>query len=538
MTPLLLALFADHDSPEALLAKLCSILITNRKSLSAAERDLVHAASHHTVPTWTVDEIRADITAGHDPLGDVFCTIRTPETRRSQGQFYTPPAIVDAMVGWALPQNPARVIDAGSGSGRYALAVRRAGFTGELIAVDPDPLAALMTRAHLSVAGFTGDVRCVSFLDHHPARISGVTAFVGNPPYLRHHNLGPAVKAWAKQAGARQSVPVSGLAGLHALFFLAVAEQAQAGDVCTFITSSEWMDAKYGQLVRELLAGPLGLVRLDVVDPAALTFDDATTTAAVSSLLVGHTRGPRIRHVTTPAGLHTLAGGAIVPRARLGQRTRWSTVLEKDRAIVSGMVPLGTHVKVSRGIATGNNGFFALTPAAAQAAGLTEHARPLVSKAQEVIDTLPLGRLSASGLRKVLLELPDARTDIATQDWVTHGEADNIHEGYINRSRSVWYQITVPEPPDALATYMARQAPVFALNVDGALNLNTVHGLRRRETFPAELVPVLVDWLNAHRDTLEGGRTYAGGLRKIEPKDMETLIVPDVAELIAWRDGQ
>ena len=129
---------------------------------------------------------------------------------------------------------------------------------------------------------------------------------------------------------------------------------------------------------------------------------------------------------------------------------------------------------------------------------------------------------------------PDRETTPAVEAYVSRAEADGVHLGYINASRGVWYRLTVPEPPDALATCMARQATKFALNPDGALNLNTVHGLRRRHAFPVELVPVLVDWLNAHRDELVGGRTYAGGLRKVEPKEMEGYLVPDIDGLRAW----
>ena len=134
----------------------------------------------------------------------------------------------------------------------------------------------------------------------------------------------------------------------------------------------------------------------------------------------------------------------------------------------------------------------------------------------------------------MLLGLPDRGTAPAVEAYVTGAEDHDVHLGYINASRGVWYRLTVPEPPDALATCMARQATKFAMNPDGAANLNTVHGLRRRHTFPAELVPVLVDWLNAHRDELVGGRTYAGGLRKVEPKEMEGYLVPDITGLRTW----
>lgn len=533
MPHLLLPRFAAHRAPEDLLAVTAAAMLspTDHAALCGAERALLTRGVH--ADPATVAQLTGEIRSGADPLGDLFCAIRTPADRRDRGQFYTPSAIVTAMNDWALAHQPARVVDAGCGSGRYTVALRRAGFTGHLVAVDLDPLAALMTRATLAAAGLSAaDVRCGSFLELTLEPIDGVTAWIGNPPYLRHHNLPAEVKAWAKRAGSALDVPVSGLAGLHALFFLAVAEQAAAGDVGTFITSSEWMEARYGALVRQLLAGRLGLVRLDVVDPTALTFDDATTTAAVASFRVASAGAPHLRAVTTPAQLATLTGGRTAERAELAGCERWSALLTDPVKVPAGRVPLSTHMRVSRGLATGSNKFFSLTPVRAAELGLERWTRPLVARAEEILNAP--GVVTPEGLKKVLLVLPDRRATPEVEAYVSEAEAAGVHQGYINASRGVWYRLTTPDAPEALATCMARQATKFALNPDGALNLNTVHGLRRQPEFPADLVPVLIAWLNEHRDELVGGRTYAGGLRKVEPKEMEDYLVPDIAGLRAW----
>lgn len=43
----------------------------------------------------------------------------------------------------------------------------------------------------------------------------GTTAYLGNPPYLRHYDLPPKTKAWAQTAAALLGRSVSGLAGVH-----------------------------------------------------------------------------------------------------------------------------------------------------------------------------------------------------------------------------------------------------------------------------------------------------------------------------------
>ncbi len=85
---------------------------------SAAEERL--AAKAERVSEAVVVNLRGRIRAGEDPLGQAFCTLRPPAERRSRGATFTPPPIVDAMVQWAAERvAPRRIVDPGTGSGRY-----------------------------------------------------------------------------------------------------------------------------------------------------------------------------------------------------------------------------------------------------------------------------------------------------------------------------------------------------------------------------------------------------------------------------------
>ena len=94
------------------------------------------------------DIIRA-IAGGDDPLGDAFCRLRPAGTRRQQGAVYTPRPIVESMIAWAAREGtPSRVVDPGAGSGRFLFAAGRAFPVAQLLAVESDPLAALLLRAN------------------------------------------------------------------------------------------------------------------------------------------------------------------------------------------------------------------------------------------------------------------------------------------------------------------------------------------------------------------------------------------------------
>jgi hypothetical protein len=76
------------------------------------------------------DRFAARVNAGEDPLGDSYLASRPREERRSIGATFTPARIVNAMLQWALSESqmseaPARIIDPGAGTGRFAIAAAR-----------------------------------------------------------------------------------------------------------------------------------------------------------------------------------------------------------------------------------------------------------------------------------------------------------------------------------------------------------------------------------------------------------------------------
>jgi hypothetical protein len=79
---------------------------------------------------------------------------------------------------------------------------------------------------------------------------------------------------------------------------------------------------------------------------------------------------------------------------------------------------------------------------------------------------------------------------------------------------------------------MARKPPAFVRNLTEARHLNIAHGLYPRETLGTEVLDKLAKYLSGAVSLTEG-RTYAGGLTKFEPREMERLIVPSIELLSA-----
>jgi len=477
-------------------------------------------------------QLRDRIGAGEDPLGDAFGRLLTPRQRRPLGQTYTPAPIVAAMAGWAQDQavDVARIVDPGAGSGRYLLAAGRRFPGAELVGSEVDPLAALLARANLAAAGMGHRARVIAgdFRDLALPPAAGPTLYLGNPPYVRHHQIPAPWKRWLVETARARNLAASGLAGLHAHFFLAVAAQGSAGDLGAFITSAEWLDVNYGRLVRDLLLGDLGGISLHILAPGAAPFADATTTGAIACFrLGGRPSHIAVRRVASVAELGRLPAGDPIPRQRLAQAGRWSVLTKAVPKLPSGHVELGELFRVHRGAVTGANRVWVTHPD--QTALPPSLLYPAVTRARELFEAGE--RLRDTRSLRVVIGLP---VDLDVLDgpdrdlvlrFLAAAREQDVHRGYIASTRKAWWSVQLRDPAPILATYMARRPPAFVRNDAAARHINIAHGLYPRQ--PIE--PAVMDRLTAHLRatvTLAQGRTYAGGLTKFEPKEMEHLPIP------------
>jgi modification methylase xamI len=510
------------------IAATCLALGVDWRHLSPAEQAVLPDCP---VEPLDLQETRSLILEGEDPLGRAFCAARTAEERRSHGQTFTPAPIVRSMLEWARGRTvPARVVDPGCGSGRYVLAALSTFPSATGVAVDLDPYAALMTRAGAHVLGLESrlDVVVGDYRELSLPRIEGVTLFLGNPPYVRHHAIDGRWKTWLGETASKMGLSASGLAGLHVHFLLATALHAQVGDVGSFITSSEWLDTGYGRLVRDLLTGPLSASSIHVLNPKSPPFDDATVTGAIMCFEVG-ADSPNVRIQTAGSVdvLGDLSAGLPVPRQRLAGASRWSAVTRPAPRTPDGYVELGEIARVHRGAVTGANRVWVTSRDAVDLPG--DLLLPTVTRARELFAAGEC-LTTTDGLKAVIslpadLDVLDESDRERVDRFLREAERLGAADGYVARRRRAWWSVGLASPAPILATYMARRPPAFVRNSAGVRHINIAHGIYPSEPMSAPELDALAAYLRTSVSTASG-RTYAGGLTKFEPREMERLVVP------------
>ena len=435
--------------------------------------------------------------------------------------------MVDWAAGHAIPD---RVVDAGLGSGRFIVEAGRRFPRATLVGIELDPVPAILARANLAVLGLStraqvilGDYRNVQ-LDP----FLGRTLFIGNPPYVRHHLLEPRWKEWLTREAGRRGHSASQLAGLHVYFYLATVFKAKSGDFGTFITAAEWLDVNYGSLVRDLFLSDLGGSRILVIEPTALPFADAATTAAITSFEIGsHPMTVFLKRATSLDDLKSTGDGHEIRRERLEAEKRWSHLTRPARKGPPGYVELGELCRVHRGQVTGANKVWI---AGEHSVGLPPSVLlPSITKARELFRA---GRVlqDSTTLRRVI-DLPvdlDVFTEaerLAVDRFLARARKLGVEQGYVAKNRKAWWSVGLRDPAPILATYMARRPPAFVRNRANARHINIAHGLYPTGKMDDHILTRLVEYLST-AISLNDGRTYAGGLTKFEPREMERLLVP------------
>ncbi len=198
--------------------------------------------------------------------------------RKRLGAFYSPQALVEPMVAWAVHRADQEVLDPSCGDGVFlehaARRLRHLGATPEraaslLHAVDLNPEAAHVTRSRLSSAlGRPFDnVRMESFFSLTPPGTlfgppEGVDVVIGNPPYIRYQEFAGGARLEALERATDAGVQLSRLASSWAHFVVHALEFLRPGGRLALILPAELIHTTYAAPLRRHLRNSFEEVRV------------------------------------------------------------------------------------------------------------------------------------------------------------------------------------------------------------------------------------------------------------------------------------
>lgn len=489
--------------------------------------------------------------------------------RKSLGAFYSPLSLVAPMISWAVTRADEEVLDPSCGDGVFlehaARRLHQLGATPErtaslLHAVDLNPEAARVTRGRLSsVLGRSFEnVRVDSFFTLTPPGVlfgppAGVDAVVGNPPYIRYQEFAGGARLEALERATNAGVQLSRLASSWAHFVAHAMAFLRPGGRLALILPAELIHTTYAAPLRRHLRRVFK--EIHVVSFRQAVFPDVQA-EVVLLLAAGKDEGPGrlgLTEVETGEDLTdleaVLAGAEIfapeeepekwIPGYTAHPGTVTLDLLEEEGLLV----PLGEVGKANIGFVSGANEYFVVTPEEADRWGLPEASlRPALIRARQIpglqITSADVSQVRAQGER-CLLWLPQDRLVRAEKAYIRRGEELGYAERYKCRVRSPWYRVPGVTTPDAFLTYMSDVVPRLCLNRARAVSSNTLHNIRLPQV-PATLRKAFVTAFYNSATLLSCervGRSYGGGVLKLEPREADRILLPSVDLVSRHRDS-
>ncbi len=486
--------------------------------------------------------------------------------RKERGAFFTPPAIADYLARWAvLDQADARILDPTCGEAVFLLAAGRqlkdlnrdAGDIGEqLYGFDLHDSSLEWASRLLEAEGLDATLQQADFFtvptpDQLTSSMPWMDAVIGNPPFVRFQRHVGESRDRSKLAALEQGVRLSNLASSWAALLVHACGFLKPEGRLAMVLPAELLTVSYAEPIRAWLKRRFGQVHLVMFD--RLQFDDAIEKVVlVLAAGEGGCDAFSLYYLDDAGDLAQVRpmSNQAAPVLDSGKWTHLFLANKQRQLFIdvssNQFARLGTYGSPELGTVTGANSYFTMSEATRVEYGLTE-------RANQIVKVCPPGTKHLKGLAftpQTWAELRDAGERVwlfrpdpddrspGVLSYVADGERQGVELAYKCAIRSPWWRPPMVSPPDLFFTYMSHRYPRLITNTAKTTFVNSMHGLRLQPGVPPvarEALPLLafnsVTMLGAELF----GRSYGGGVLKMEPREAAMLPVPTPHALaLAW----
>ena len=473
--------------------------------------------------------------------------------RKERGAFFTPDAICSFIADWAIRSKDDSVLEPSCGEANFMLAAgerlkllnsKAPSPRNNIQGIEIHKPSADAAQQLLNNAGLNCDIRVASFFDIHPE--ATFDAVLGNPPYVRYQQFSGPARSKGLEVALAQGVRLNLLANAWAPFVVHASQFLKPDGRLGLVLPAELLSVKYASEVRQFLLRRFGSIKLvmfhELVFPEVL--EEVVLLLAEGT---GPSKGFEVYHAQDLTDLKPFNRGSwthFTPQ----NADKWTSALITSQAL-DAYQRFCSHTQIETlltwgesylGAVTGNNKYFTLT---------ARHADELGLKKADLLPISPPGSRHLRGLtftkrawtelthddaRSLLLYPQNDSLSEPTQRYLNSGVALGVDRAYKCQVRKPWWRVPLVPVPDLFLTYMDHFCPRLITNEAKVRHLNSLYGVRLnsdRRDLGRELLPLS----SLNTLTLLGsemlGRSYGGGILKLEPKEADQLPLPSI-ELI------
>ncbi len=478
----------------------------------------------------------------------------TPALRKARGAFFTPDGVTKHLAEWAIQSVDDTVLEPSAGEAAFLIAaVRRLRGLGAkdpvVHGVELHQASARVARELIAEAGGTAHIRVSDFFLTEPR--GNYTAVIGNPPFIRYQEFIGESRDRARFAAQAQGVALTGLASSWAAFVIHAAAHLRPGGRLGMVLPAELLSTNYAAPVRSFLLSRFESVELITFETQIFPDAEADTVLVKAAGWMGNPAGiATLRQTRDATTLDDLDAGSTWATTDLA--ARWTPLhlqnatLEATANLVGSntFIPLQELGDTTLGMVTGANKFFTLSPKRVRELGIPQRDLLRVSPPGSshlrglALTGSAMTRLGQDGHATWLL-YPSDRPAPETLAYIESGRATGIDTAYKCRVRKPWWRVPTLEPADLLLTYMNADTARLTTNKARALHLNSVHGVYLKPDV-RDLARDVLPIASLNSFTLLSaeivGRSYGGGVLKVEPREADRWRMPSAALLAKQRD--
>lgn len=466
--------------------------------------------------------------------------------RKALGAYYTHEIVVRFLIGWGLEKRPGSVIDPSCGDGRFLEAAgERARI--RLVGCDVSAQAVAETAERLSARGLRAELLGKDFFTLAPESVEPVDLVVGNPPFIRYQRFDERSRRAALASALRLGVRLTRLTSTWAPFVLHATRFLNPGGRLAMVVPAEITQTHYGLRTLEALLGRFASLHLIAFEENFFDGAQADTCLLLADGCGGSCRSvhltplPSIHELRHREGTLGVLGDPVRVDLSEGNQTRFAEAyLGKSERGAWSLVRRHPQVRtvaalaeVTNGYVTGDNEFFHRSRATAESAGYpTTWLCPTARSSRSLLGlrfaTEDIAALEAGGTaHHLLVPQEDLFTEREPLDrLISEGEERGTPSRFKCRQRAPWWKVPGLQDADVLVGYMAGATPRASVNDARAVYTNSLHGLRvRLGVSPALLALAFYSSVALLSLEIEG-RSYGGGILKIEPRELDRILVP------------
>ncbi len=453
------------------------------------------------------------------------------EKKKELGQFFTSDIIADFMSSLVIDKNTKSVLDPAVGEGVFLKSCeknKKGSLSYTAFDID-DTMIDLCSKLDLNLK-----------LNNEDYLLSNTKepfdAIICNPPYNKFQEI-PNRKNYISIFQERYGIQISGYSNLYVYFLIKSINEMSSFGKCVYIIPYEFLNTGYGNSIKQYILNDKRLKEIYRFDNNISLFDDALTTSCI--LLFDSKKHEHVNFI----GIKSI--NEIKDKKysyykeynfdELNPNVKWNEYFNNNKdEYYRNLVSLSSVAKVKRGIATGNNSFFALSKSQINDLKISkETCVKCVCKSPD-INTIVFTDKEYNNL--VLLDkkvyIFDGERAITESDkrYISYGEQHKVNEGYLNAHRKPWFSIEKKEIAPIWVSVFNRNSIKFIRNETSCRNLTTFHGVYINENylpfiniiFCYLLTPIAQEILHKNK------REYGDGLEKFEPNDLNKAQIIDV----------